>query len=69
VYGEFDEVCFPYFESRRHEHVQQALGLHNVSGAVLLSDGYEANVAAEDMCRPPVRQQPLLRTAGQEECT
>lgn len=42
VYGELDEVCFPYFESRRHEHVQQALGLHNVPGAVLLSDGYEA---------------------------
>jgi hypothetical protein len=29
--------------------VQQALGLHNVSGAVLLSDGYEANVAVENM--------------------
>jgi transposase len=42
VYGELDEVCFPYFESRRHEHVQEALGLHNVPGAVLLSDGYEA---------------------------
>lgn len=42
VYGERDEVCFPYFESRRHEHVQEALGLHNVPGAVLLSDGYEA---------------------------
>jgi hypothetical protein len=22
VYGERDEICFPYFESRRHEHVQ-----------------------------------------------
>jgi NAD(P)H-dependent flavin oxidoreductase YrpB (nitropropane dioxygenase family) len=42
VYGERDEVCFPYFESRRHEHVQEALGLCNVPGAVLLSDGYEA---------------------------
>lgn len=42
VYGEFDEVCFPYFESRRHEHVQQALGLTHAPGAVLLSDGYEA---------------------------
>ena len=42
VYGEQDEVCFPYFESRRHEHVVQALGLTNAEGAVLLSDGYEA---------------------------
>lgn len=42
VYGELDEVCFPYFESRRHEHVQQALGLNNAPGTVLLSDGYEA---------------------------
>jgi transposase len=42
VYGERDEVCFPYFESRRHEHVQQALGLTQAPGSVLLSDGYEA---------------------------
>ena len=42
VYGEHDEVCFPHFESRRHEHVEQALGLHRASGTVLLSDGYEA---------------------------
>jgi transposase len=42
VYGERDEVCFPYFESRRHEHVAQALGLTNAPGSVLLSDGYEA---------------------------
>lgn len=42
VYGEHDEVCFPHFESRRHEHVQQALGLNKVPGAVLISDGYEA---------------------------
>jgi len=42
VYGELDEVCCPYFESRRHEHVEQALGLGNAPGAVLLSDGYEA---------------------------
>ena len=37
-----DEVCFPHFESRRHEHVQQALGLQRQPGTVLLSDGYEA---------------------------
>ena len=42
VYGELDEVCFPYFESRRHEHVEQALGLTNAPNTVLLSDGYEA---------------------------
>jgi transposase len=42
IYGEHDEVCFPFFESRRHEHVQQALGLKQPGDAVLLSDGYEA---------------------------
>ena len=42
VYGEHDEVCFPYFESRRAEHVEQALGLTPAHGAVLLSDGYAA---------------------------
>ena len=42
VYGELDEVCFPFFESRRHEHVEAALGLTHTEGAVLLSDGYSA---------------------------
>jgi transposase len=42
VYGEQDEVCFPFFESRRAEHVEQALGLTHAEGAVLLSDGYGA---------------------------
>jgi transposase len=42
VYGDQDEVCFPHFESRRHEHVEQALGLKLAPGAVLLSDGYAA---------------------------
>lgn len=42
VYGELDEVCFPFFESRRHEHVQQALGLGAGDTSVLLSDGYGA---------------------------
>ena len=42
VYGEHDEVCFPHFESRRHEHVQQALGAKLAPGTVLLSDGYAA---------------------------
>jgi transposase len=42
VYGEHDEVCFPFFASRRAEHVQQALGLAPAQGAVLLTDGYAA---------------------------
>lgn len=42
VYGQHDEVCFPFFESRRHESVQQALGLTAVEKGVLLSDGYGA---------------------------
>jgi transposase len=41
-YGEHDEVCFPFFDSRRHENVQEALGLKQPVGGVLLSDGYEA---------------------------
>ena len=27
VYGEADEVCFPFFPSRSHAHVQTVLGL------------------------------------------
>ncbi len=42
VYSELDEVCFPFFGSRRAEHVEQALGLTQAQGAVLLSDGYRA---------------------------
>ena len=42
IYGEHDEVCFPHFESRRHEHVEQALGLPKTPGSVLLTDGYAA---------------------------
>ncbi len=42
VYGQLDEVCFPFFESRRAEHVQQALGLTPAKCAVLLTDGYAA---------------------------
>jgi len=42
VYGELDEVCFPYFPSRRAEHVEQALGLTHAQGSVLLTDGYSA---------------------------
>jgi transposase len=42
IYGEHDEVCFPFFDSRRHENVEQALGLKQPEGAVLLTDGYQA---------------------------
>ena len=42
VYGDCDEVCFPHFESRRHEHVAQVLGANLAPGTVLLSDGYGA---------------------------
>ena len=42
VYGEHDEVCFPFFESRRAQHLEQALGLNHTEGTVLLSDGYSA---------------------------
>lgn len=42
VYGERDEVCFPYFPSRAGVQVRAALGLTHASDAVLLSDGYAA---------------------------
>jgi transposase len=42
IHGEGDEVCFPFFESRRAEHVREALGLTVAEDAVLLSDGYAA---------------------------
>ena len=42
VYGEHDEICFPFFESRRAEHVEQALGLTPAERGVLLTDGYGA---------------------------
>lgn len=42
VYGERDEVCFPYFPSRAGAQVRAALGLTHAADAVLLSDGYAA---------------------------
>ena len=42
VYGEHDEVCFPFFESRQHACVKELLGQAPPQGAVLLSDGYAA---------------------------
>ncbi|MBV8049288.1 MAG: IS66 family transposase [Paludibacterium sp.] len=45
VYGEGDEICFPHFESRRHEHVQEVLGVKPGADKVLLTDGYAAYAA------------------------
>ena len=42
VYGELDEVCFAFFDSRNHDCVGKALGLSAPERAVLLSDGYGA---------------------------
>ena len=42
VYGEHDEVCFPYFDSRQHRNVIELLGDKPVEGTVLFSDGYAA---------------------------
>jgi transposase len=42
VYGEHDEVCFPFHASRSAAFVTQVLGLKHEPNAVLLSDGYAA---------------------------
>lgn len=42
VYGERDEVCFPFFPSRGAEHVRTTLGLLQGPDRVLLTDGYAA---------------------------
>lgn len=42
VYGELDEVCFPFHPSRAGEVVRIALGLQHAAGSVLLTDGYAA---------------------------
>lgn len=42
VYGEGDEVCFPFHASRSADFVADALGLKVAPGSVLLSDGYAA---------------------------
>jgi transposase len=41
IYGEQDEVCFPFFPSRGSQHVHTALGLLGPD-RVLLTDGYAA---------------------------
>ena len=42
VYGERDEVCFPFHPSRAGDVVRAALGLKHRPDAVLLTDGYAA---------------------------
>lgn len=42
IYGEGDEICFPWCESREIRHVMKLLGDSPGPGAVLLSDGYTA---------------------------
>jgi transposase len=42
VYGEGDEVCFPFHPSRSADYVAEALGLKVAPDSVLLSDGYAA---------------------------
>ena len=42
LYGDQDEVCFPFFPGRDHKYVAQALGTTRPEGSVLLSDGYGA---------------------------
>jgi transposase len=41
AYGELDEICFLYYPSRSGSHAQEAFGLSQPQGGVLLSDGYE----------------------------
>jgi transposase len=42
VYGEHDEVCFPFHSSRSADFVRHALGIKPVANSVLLTDGYAA---------------------------
>lgn len=42
LYGEEDEVCFPFHTSRAGAHVRATLGLAQKAGTVLLTDGYAA---------------------------
>src|SRR5258708_1705746 len=42
IYGEHDEVCFPFHVSRSADFVYQALSIKPVLNAVLLTDGYAA---------------------------
>jgi len=41
VYGQLDEVCFPFFESRSGDAIKAVLGLTPAKETVLLTDGYD----------------------------
>jgi len=41
VYGERDEVCFPFFDNRRGSSIEEVLGLSATERGVLLTDGYD----------------------------
>jgi transposase len=42
IYGQLDEVCFPFHSSRSPDFVCRALGIKPPANAVLLTDGYDA---------------------------
>jgi len=42
VYGEHNEVCFPFFPSRDGENVRAVLGADQAADSVILTDGYAA---------------------------
>lgn len=42
IYGQLDEVCFPFHSSRSADFVCQALSIKPIVNAVLLTDGYAA---------------------------
>jgi transposase len=50
VYGEGDEVCFPFHPSREAKHVVATLGHDPPAGAVLVSDGYAAYARYAEKC-------------------
>lgn len=51
VYGERDEICFPYHEGRSGKHIEQTLGTDPPpEGAVLLTDGYGAYERYAEKC-------------------
>lgn len=49
VYGERDEICFPYSDNRRHANVETLLG-RSLPNSVLLSDGYAAYAEYAKRC-------------------
>jgi transposase len=75
VYGEHNEVCFPYFPSREAANVYAALGEDPVSGSVLLTDGYAAYASyakkvgiAHAQCWSHARREIFEAEAADPEC-